>query len=63
MSVTCQVMVLSSKSIIMGHSLGCAGVDSFEVVWQENKVVASGDFDVQALVAKLNKSGKETSVA
>jgi hypothetical protein len=40
-----------------------AGVESFEVVWQENKVVANGDFDVEALVAKLNKSGKETSLA
>jgi hypothetical protein len=50
---------LTLQRIYLWH----AGVDSFEVTWQENKVVASGNFDVDALVAKLNKSGKETSIA
>lgn len=39
-----------------------AGVDTFDVSWQDNKVVVKGNFDVQALVEKLNKSGKKTEM-
>lgn len=57
------IRVTETQESAANLSVWHAGVDSFDVVWQENKVVASGDFDVEALVAKLNKSGKQTSMA